>query len=120
MRFCRSKPPAPQCPHGPRCAHCNPRMAYYHISPAHTMHQVSNPLPYMSPAPPSPLSAAGAPVAAWTSPRTTVWQYSNGRVQFDENGSEWTPRPSSLPHYSPYQAPNYWPGVYHGWGGYYT
>ncbi|KAJ7149122.1 hypothetical protein C8R46DRAFT_1230803 [Mycena filopes] len=52
-----------------------------------------------------PVWATGPPLSAWTSPRTTVWQFPNGRLQFDDNGRYYSaPRD---PYYSS------WP--YLGW-----
>ncbi|KAF7369307.1 hypothetical protein MVEN_00258600 [Mycena venus] len=79
------------------CTTCNPRMVYL---------PTDSPQPstaYVNPNSPYPVHTTGPPLAGWASPRTTVLQYANGRLQFEDNGT--------FPSHPPYHSQ--WP--YPGW-----
>ncbi|KAJ6608842.1 hypothetical protein B0H10DRAFT_2066336 [Mycena sp. CBHHK59/15] len=78
------------------CSICNPNRAHL-PTPRYDAPQSMvylNPYNYGS-----PVYATGPPLSAWSSPRTTVLQYSNGRVQLDDN--------CRLPSHTSYLAPQY-------------
>ncbi|KAJ7779080.1 hypothetical protein B0H16DRAFT_1711418 [Mycena metata] len=67
---------------------------------------------YVNPNSPYSVCATGPPLSAWTSPRTTVLQYANGRLQFDDNGRY----PSHNPYYSNWPYFGWYPPAGSGWG----
>ncbi|KAJ7038412.1 hypothetical protein C8F04DRAFT_1392963 [Mycena alexandri] len=88
------------------CASCNPRMVYLPIprTPASAA--------YVNPNSPYSVYTTGPPLSAWTSPRTTVLQYANGRLQFDDNGRY----PSHNPYYASWPYLGWYPPAGSGWG----
>ncbi|KAJ7131399.1 hypothetical protein C8R44DRAFT_871893 [Mycena epipterygia] len=87
-----------QCPNY-HCSVCNPRRVYI-PTPRYPPPSTAYLNPYNSA---YPMYPTGPPLSAWTSPRTTVVQYSNGRMQFDDNGR-----------YTSYYKPQ-WPSYTSGW-----
>ncbi|KAJ7850716.1 hypothetical protein B0H13DRAFT_2360545 [Mycena leptocephala] len=66
---------------------------------------------YVNPSVAYPVFTTGPPIAAWTSPRQTVLQFTNGRLQFDDNGRY----ASQNPYYSQWPYPWTYPQAF-GWG----
>ncbi|KAF7324599.1 hypothetical protein MKEN_00501200 [Mycena kentingensis (nom. inval.)] len=56
-------------------------MGYYAYGPPPT---ITPSVAYVNPSSPSQVCSSGPPLATWSSPGTTVMQYANGRLQFDE------------------------------------